>query len=116
MVVSSDSCPRFFHPLAAVEIRSDGQCFANAFAVAEHRVNLALTGALLPALKVVQVLRETGFARLHIQSMFEDARQGNGHARLRMIEFIADALVEEEGLEASALEDGADDQISMITG
>jgi len=113
--VSSKSCPRFFHPLAAVEVRSDGQCFANAFAVAEHRVNLALTGVLLPALKVVKVLRETGFARLHIQSMFEDARQGNCHARLRMIEFTADALVEEEGVEANAVEDDADDQMSMAT-
>ena len=103
--MSSKSCPRFFHPLAAVETRSDGQCFANAFAVAEHRVNLALAGALLPALGVVKILRETGFARLHIQSMFEDARLGNGHARLRMIEFTADALVEEEGLAASALGD-----------
>ena len=111
--MSSKSCPRFFHPLAAVETRSDGQCFANAFAVAEYRVNLALTGALLPTLKVVQVLRDTGFARLHIQSMFEDARQGDRHAHLRMIEFIADALVEEEGLAAAALEDDADDQISM---
>ncbi|HBP53787.1 MAG TPA: hypothetical protein DD643_05350, partial [Synechococcus sp. UBA8638] len=59
----------------------------------------------------------TGFARLHIQSMFEDARQGNHHARLRMIEFTADALVEEEGLEAGAMEeDDADDQISMTPG
>ncbi len=111
--MSPRNCPRFFHPLAAMENRSDGQCFANAFAVAEHRVNLALTGALLPGLKVVKILRETGFARLHIQSMFDDARQGNHHARLRMIEFTADALVEEEGLEARALEDDADDQISM---
>jgi len=114
--MSSKSCPRFFHPLAAVETRSDGQCFANAFAVAEHRVNLALTGALLPALNVVKILRQTGFDRLHIQSMFEDARQGNHHARLRMIEFTADALVEEEGLEAGAMEDDADDQISMTPG
>ena len=69
---------------------------------------------MLPALKVVKVLRETGFARLHIQSMFEDARQGNHHALLRMIEFTADALVEEEGLVAGALEDDTDDhQIPM---
>jgi len=94
-----------------METRSDGQCFANAFAVAEHRVNMALTGALLPGLKVVRILRETGFARPHIQSMFEDARQGNHHAHLRMIEFTADALVEEEGLEARNLEDADDDQI-----
>ncbi|MCY4055911.1 MAG: hypothetical protein OXF25_04570 [Cyanobacteria bacterium MAG CAR3_bin_5] len=114
--MSSKSCPRFFHPLAAMETRSDGQCFANAFAVAEHRVNLALTGALLPDLNVVKILRQTGFDRLHIQAMFEDARQGNHHARLRMIEFTADALVEEEGLEANALEDDADDQISMTPG
>lgn len=113
MIVSTKRRPRFFHPLAAVETRSDGQCFANAFAVAEHRVNMALTGSLLPALKVVIILRETGFARLHIQSMFEDARQGNPHARLRMIEFTADALVEEEGLVAGPLEDDADDQIPM---
>ena len=113
--MSPKSCPRFFHPLAAVETRSDGQYFANAFAVAEHRVNLALTGALLPGLKVVKILRETGFARIHIQSMFEDARRGNHHARLRMIEFIADALVEEESLETRVLEDDADDQISMAT-
>ena len=111
--MSPEHPPRFFHPLATVETRSDGQCFANAFAVAEHRVNMALSGALLPGLKVVTILRQTGFARPHIQSMFEDARQGNPHARLRMIEFTADALVEEEGLMASALEDDADDQIPM---
>ena len=113
--MSPKSRPRFFHPLAAMETRSDGQCFANAFAVAEHRVNLALTGGLLPCLKVVKTLRETGFARLHIQSMFEDARQGNPHARLRMIEFTADALVEEEGLAATPLGDDADDQIPTAT-
>ena len=98
-----------------METRSDGQCFANAFAVAEHRVDLALTGALLPGLKMVKILRETGFSQFHIQSMFEDARQGNPHARLRMIEFTADALVEEEGLDARVLEDDADDQVSMTT-
>jgi len=53
--MSSKSCPRFFHPLAAVETRS-------------------------------------------------------------IIEFTADALVEEEGLEAGAMEDDADDQISMTPG
>ncbi len=113
--MSRKSCPHFFHPLAAVETHSDGQCFANAFAVAEDQVNLALTGALVPGLRMVQILRSTGFDRLHIQSMFDDARHGNHHARLRMIEFMADAIVVEKDLDAREFENDTDDPISMGT-
>ena len=41
------------------------------------------------------ILHETGLPVAHIQELFNEIRLGNRQALLRLIEYIADALVDE---------------------
>jgi hypothetical protein len=97
--------PNFLHPLAAAEPTGEpGVYLCNAFAVAEEMVNEAVFGDNIDAnLKVVRMLQSSGLPQEHIMEMFDDCRDGCNHACLRIIEYIADCVVEDtlEGYEGA---------------
>ncbi len=89
--------PNFLHPLSAAEPTGEpGVYLCNAFAVAEELVNEGVFGDNLDAnLRIVRMLQDSGLPAEHISGMFEDARNDCTHASLRIIEYIADCVVEE---------------------
>jgi hypothetical protein len=87
----------FLHPLSVVEPSEDPEILLfNAFALAEEMVVAALTEDQLDEnFRVVRILYETGLPGSHVQELFEEIRLGNRQALLRLIEYVADALVDE---------------------
>ena len=87
----------FMHPLALVETSGEsGVLLFNAFALAEDLVVAALSHEHPEEnWRVVYILHETGLPVAHIQELFNEIRLGNRQALLRLIEYIADALVDE---------------------
>lgn len=97
--MSEQETPQFLHPLAAAEPTEEaGVYLCNAFAVAEELVNEAVFGDDWEAnLRVVKLLQDAGLPGEHITEMFDDCRDGCRHACLRIIEYVADALLDEAG-------------------
>ncbi|MEY4826305.1 MAG: hypothetical protein RLZZ430_1955 [Cyanobacteriota bacterium] len=87
----------FLHPLSVVEPSDDPEVLLfNAFALGEEMVVAALSPERPDAnFRVVRILFETGLPTNHIQEMFAETRSGNKQALLRLIEYVADALVDE---------------------
>jgi hypothetical protein len=87
----------FMHPLALVETSEEpGVLLFNAFALAEDLVVAALSHEHPEEnWRVVKILHETGLPVIHIQELFNEIRLGNRQALLRLIEYVADALVDE---------------------
>jgi hypothetical protein len=87
----------FLHPLSVVEPSDDPEVMLfNAFALAEEMVVAALDPQRLDAnFQVVRILIETGLPASHVQEMFDEIRLSNNQALLRLIEYVADALVDE---------------------
>jgi len=91
----------FLHPLSVVEPSDDPEILLfNAFALAEETVIAALNPERLDEnFRVVRILMETGLPTTHIEEMFIEIRSGNNQALLRLIEYVADALVDENDAE-----------------
>lgn len=87
----------FLHPLASVEASGDPEILMfNAFALAEDMVMAALSPECPEQnWRVVQILHDTHLPAAHIGELFDDIRAGNRHALLRLIEYVADALIDE---------------------
>ena len=87
----------FMHPLALAEAGEDpGVLLFNAFALAEDMVVAALSHEHPEEnWRVVRILHETGLPVVHINELFREIRMGNRQALLRLIEYVADALVDE---------------------
>jgi hypothetical protein len=87
----------FLHPLSLVEPSDDPEVLLfNAFALAEEMVVAALSPNRADEnFRVVRILFETGLPAEHVRELFEEIRSGNHQALLRLIEYVADALVDE---------------------
>ena len=87
----------FMHPLALVEAGGEpGVLLFNAFALAEDMVVAALSHEHPDEnWRVVRILHETGLPAVHIKELFREIRMGNRQALLRLIEYVADALVDQ---------------------
>ena len=94
----TDQGRRFHHPLARVEPGEEpGTVLWNGFALAEELVGDALSGGHPEVeFRLIAILRGFGLPLFHVRELLAEQAKGNRQALLRLIEYVADSLAEEE--------------------
>lgn len=106
---------RFVHPLSRIEPAEEaGVVLWNGFALAEELVDDALEGSQPEAeFRLMTILLGFGLPLRHIRELLAEQAAGNRQALLRLIEYVADSLSEEEEDETSEPHLDAEDGVRI---
>jgi hypothetical protein len=111
----SDHGRRFQHPLARIEPGEEpGTVLWNGFALAEELVSDALVGSDPDVeFRLITILLGFGLPLPHVRELLAEQACGNRQALLRLIEYVADSLVEEDDDEAPEAHLDAEDGVRI---
>lgn len=111
----SDHGRRFHHPLARIEAGEEpGTVLWNGFALAEELVSDALEGGHPDVeFRLITILLGFGLPLSHVRELLAEQAGGNHQALLRLIEYVADSLVEENDDEAPEAHLDAEDGVRI---
>lgn len=111
----SDHGRRFQHPLSRIEPgEKAGTVIWNGFALAEELVGDALEGSHPDVeFRLITILLGFGLPLAHVHQLLAEQASGNEQALLRLIEYVADSLVEGDDDEAPEAQLDAEDGVRI---
>jgi hypothetical protein len=111
----SDHSRRFHHPLARIEAGEEpGTVLWNGFALAEELVRDALEGTHPDVeFRLITILLGFGLPLSHVHELLAEQASGNRQALLRLIEYVADSLVEAHDEETPEAQLDAEDGVRI---